>query len=126
MLAGLNVEFQACRLPDCNTKASVRASRTYACAGQNHRSVLARISPPTPCGGTRSARWHSKVFQFGMPKIPAPASNKVVTEEFAISVEHIVCRKRVDIVGRADGSDRTREIWCRRRINQAKGIQDGE
>lgn len=124
MIAGLNVEFQACRLADCNTKASVHAARTYARARQNHRSILTRISPLAPCWDTWSARWHSKIFQFGMPKVPAPASNDVVTEKSAISVEHIVCGQRVDIVRGADGSDRTRETWSRWRIKQAKGIED--
>src|SRR6266404_1954026 len=123
MVAGLNIELQACRLPNRYTNPSVHPSRTYSRAAQNHRSVLARISPPAPCGGTCSARWRSKVFQFGMPKIPTSASNGIVTEEFSISVEHIVRRQSVDIVGRVDGGDRTREIWRRWRIKQAKGVQ---
>lgn len=124
MVAGFDVELQAFFLSDGKAKASVYASRTYPCACESDRSALTGITPPAPGRDTWSARWHRKVFQLGTPVVPPPTPNDVVSEAFSFSAVHIVCRQRIDIVGRVDGSHRTRETWVRRGIQQTECIQD--
>ena len=126
MVAGLDIKLQTFLLSDCKAQASVYASRTYPCARENDRSALTRISPPAPCRDTWSTWWHRKVLQLGAPVVPTPAPNEVVAEAFSFFAVHIVCRQRIDIVGRVDGGHRTRETWVRWGIQQTKSVQDGQ
>src|SRR5689334_7043623 len=59
-----------------------------------------------------------------MAIVPTAASSDIVAEAFSLSAVHIVRRQSVDIVGRADRSHRTRKIWRRGGIKQAKRVQD--
>src|SRR6266404_2746968 len=114
MVAGLDIEFEACRHSDCKTTSPVYAARTYTPAPQNgirYKSVLARISPPPPGRNARGARWHCKVLQFGFPVVPTPASNGVITETFSFLMVHIVNCQSVDVIGRVDRSCRTNSTW---------------
>src|SRR5215472_15647990 len=110
MVAGFDIEFQAECLSGCDANSPVHSSRTYACAGEYDRPVLAGVSPPAPRRNACGSCWRSEVLQFGMPIVPTSAPNEVIAEAFPLFAEHIVCRQSVDIVGCVDGSHRTRKI----------------